>query len=193
MNAASSMGSRDDDLSLIEGLKSREPHAFEIFVETFGPAIFRFSRLKLGDAAAAEDASQEIFLKAFMKIDTLNSERLFPWVLKIARNHCFDILRKRMRTPETPVDFTADAIDRVGDEALTAEAINRTSNEAIPEMPSILLGLTGQEREIVLLRVIEELEYCDIAQITGMVEGSIRNAFSRAMRRLREGAESDEM
>lgn len=192
MKAGLSKRAPGDDLRLIEGLKSRETETFKVFVETFGPPIFRFVRLKLGDAVAAEDASQEIFLKAFMKIETLNSDRLFPWMLKIARNHCFDILRKRRKTIETPVGL-ASGEDGFARGISSAEIPGHANDESGLELPAILHDLSEPEREIVLLRVIEELEYCEIAQITGMAEGSIRNAFSRAMRRLREGAECNEM
>ena len=182
-----------DDSRLIEGLKAGKSDSFATFVETFSPAIFRLARLKLGNAAAAEDASQVVFLKAFMKIHTLNSERLFSWVLKIARNHCFDILRKRTKTPEMLVDFSADAMENVVAEMAPSALLSRDTPASGEEMPDFLQELNETAREIVLLRVIEELDYREIAEITGMVEGSVRNVFSKAMRSLREGAESNEM
>lgn len=162
------------DLSFLARLKRREPAAFVELFNRFGPAVFRLARLKLGDSVSAEDAAQEVFVRAFTKIDSLESDRLLPWLLKVTRNHCCDLLRKRGRSLETPTDFTEPRFDRPA-----------SANKS--DLPEMLLGLTDIEREVVLLRIHENAEYRDIAETLEMNEGSVRNVFSRAIGRLREG------
>ncbi len=173
--AAQTNVAHPDDARLIKRLKAHDPAAFIELFSRFGATVFRLARMKLGDVPSAEDATQEVFVRAFTKIDTLTADRVLPWLMRVARNHCCDVLRKRGRVPETPTDPTDDRFDGVVD------ATPETSS-----LPEMLRGLTEVEREVVLLRVQDEVPYGEIASALDMTEGSVRNVYSRAIRRLRE-------
>ncbi len=163
---------------LLAGLKTREERAFGKLVELFSGKIIRKARFILGSVELAEEAAQDIFLKAHREMHSIRGYRVAPWLYAIAHNHCLDLLRKRNRNPQT-VQFS----ERVG---------GNPKPEPIPEDLGRILGsLTPTERSVLLLRVVEHLDYNEISTITGLAGGTLRNMISKCLRRLREEMEAN--
>src|SRR5215469_6656008 len=86
------------DVDLVRAYRSGDIHAFEELHRRYVGSIFRLVRRKLGDALLAEDISQETFLKALRMLDRVDDDFNFGgWVHTVARNLCFDELRRRQR------------------------------------------------------------------------------------------------
>ena len=91
-------GSERTDVELVRAYRAGEVHAFEELHRRYVGSIFRLVRRKLGDALLAEDISQETFLKALRMLDRVDDDFNFGgWVHTVARNLCFDELRRRQR------------------------------------------------------------------------------------------------
>lgn len=168
-------GSEDgDDAVLIRRLQAGEARAFDALVTRYGQRVFRQALFLLGSVRDAEDATQEVFEKVFRSLPAFQGDRLCNWLLVITRHHCIDVRRKEGR--QVP------RVDHPSDNLLVAAPRPMEAADGLPD----LAILTLPEREVVHMRVLEHLEYRDIAELTGYAEGSLRNLLSQALRKLRE-------
>src|SRR5437899_10514616 len=86
------------DVELVRAYRNGDIHAFEELHRRYVASIFRLVRRKLGDALLAEDIAQETFMKALRMMDRVDESFNFGgWVHTVARNLCFDELRRRQR------------------------------------------------------------------------------------------------
>ncbi len=164
-----------EEKALLARLKNGEKDAFDVMILECQPLLFRQARLLLGSADSAEEALQEIFLRAFTKIRTLEGGNIKSWLLSITHNHCVDLLRKGKRRKEFPTDFQELEVAVEADFSLPGD------------LPECLKSLSPLHREVFFFRIVEELGYDEISEITGFSEGTLRNAFSQALRLLRQG------
>lgn len=164
-----------DEQNLARQVENQEKGAFDLLVRKFSKRVFRQAYLIFGSVREAEDATQEVFLKAFQAMGNFKGSNLFGWLATITHNQCIDMLRKNQR--EVPKVHNAP-------EGLLF------SNSPVDSflLDEIMNHLKDVEREVVHLRIIECLEYPEIAKITGMTEGSIRNVLCRSLKKLREEA-----
>src|SRR6266550_8383422 len=103
-------GPGPSDVELVRAYRNGEVHAFEELHRRYVASIFRRVRRKLGDALLAEDIAQETFMKALRMMDRVDDDFNFGgWVHTVARNLCFDELRRRQR--DLRVDSSDDEED----------------------------------------------------------------------------------
>lgn len=120
------------------------------------------------NASAADDVTQEAFLRAYRSIATLRDlSKVKPWLYTLTRNAAMDWLRreKRHRVEELNVDVAAPA-ERPGDDR--AERVAR-----------IVDGLREDYRQLVLLRFVDGLSYGEIAEALGMSIGAVGEKLHR--------------
>ena len=102
--STSKVGLEPSDVELVKAYRAGDIHAFEELHRRYVASIYRLVRRKLGDALLAEDIAQETFMKALRMMDRVDDSFNFGgWVHTVARNLCFDELRRRQR------DLRADA------------------------------------------------------------------------------------
>jgi RNA polymerase sigma-70 factor (ECF subfamily) len=81
---------------LIARARAGDETAFSLLVESYQGAIYNLCYRMLGDAAEAEDAAQEVFLRAYSRLSSYDPARPFKtWLFSIASHHSIDRLRKR--------------------------------------------------------------------------------------------------
>ena len=87
-------------MTILKNLEQRQGDDFAELVECYERDVFNMAYWMLGDAAEAEDAAQEAFLRAYVKLSSYDSTRssFKTWLLTITSNHCIDRLRKRRVT-----------------------------------------------------------------------------------------------
>src|SRR3954451_3598997 len=131
------MEPNSDELGWIEGAQQGDQIAFARLVEAYKQPIFNLAYRMLGNASEAEDVTQEVFLRAYLKLASYDRTRKFStWVLAIASNYCIDLLRRR-RTPMVDLEDVEFVIE---------------SSEPGPEQ----LAVEGEQREAVA-RAIDAL------------------------------------
>ncbi len=126
----------------------------------------------LGSAEEADDAAQEIFVKAFKALGQFKGDASFlTWILRIADNHCRDVLRTRKARRTESLDML---LAEKGDvfEGLLARLDARESTLTYAPKELELLGklfgaLSQEDREILALSEVEGLAYKDIAERLG--------------------------
>jgi RNA polymerase sigma-70 factor (ECF subfamily) len=103
---ASQAQARPSHLQVIPGLYGQETgvRVAELY-ERFGPAISRRCRRLLRDEVAADDATQEVFLRLVRHGGALSTRSdLLPWLYRVASNHCYNVLRQARGHAEAPFD-----------------------------------------------------------------------------------------
>lgn len=166
-----------DELGWIEAALGGDHEAYARLVETYQRPVYALARGLLSDTQEAEDASQEVFLRAYQKLASFDRQRKFStWLLSIAHNYCIDELRKRRKQRDQPIEEMEFAIESStpGPEqsAITAEqriAIART-----------IQGLPLNYRLVAVLRFYHDLSYDEIEAITGLTEATVKTRLHRA-------------
>jgi len=167
-----------DDKELVAAHQAGDEEAFEELVREYRPALFAHGRRKLYCDAAAEDAVQEALVRAFRALPKFNGEyRLGPWLHRIMANVCVDELNRRQREGEKIQKITSQPVsefDALGvEEELGLHLDSSNVSQALDELPE-------SYSEALKLRFIEELEYDQLAQRTGVSEQNARARVSRA-------------
>lgn len=157
----------------IDQLLHGDIDAYEIIVRHFERKIFTFCYFMLGNRQEAEDAAQEVFLKAYQNLAKYrhDSNDLFlSWLYKIAANHCKTLLKRRKRWYLLMPLFKND------DSEKSAE---QTFSDKADVQLQMLEGLTPAEKEILALRVIEDRPFQEIAAILGISAATVRKRYER--------------
>jgi RNA polymerase sigma-70 factor (ECF subfamily) len=166
------------DPIMIERARRGDTDAFARMVEHYQGPVYNLAFRMLGDAAEAEDAAQETFLRAYAQFGAYRPDRKFvTWLLSIAAHYCIDRLRRRkfqwLSLDEANVQETIPT-PTPGPEDL---AFAREREE---EVRTLLQKLTPASRTVVVLKYWNDLDIEDIAQITGESASAVKVKLFRA-------------
>jgi RNA polymerase sigma-70 factor (ECF subfamily) len=161
---------------LIQLLHHGDRQAFTVLYEHHKAAIYRYCLRMLIDSDAAEDATQETFIKMLAGIKGLqNVESFLPWLFSIARN---EVMMHIRRTRRNGVHSDEDVWDETTPYELTVSA------ETKEIVQRLLQNLKSEYREVIVLREYEQLSYTHIAEITGDTESSVKSRLFKARKAL---------
>lgn len=154
----------------------RDRAAFAPLYERYADAIYGYCLRRLGDPDLAADTTGEVFVKALATIGTFRGDSFRSWLFTIARNTVIDRYRTRK-----PADQLPDALasPRLGPEEV---ALRR---EARSELHTALSQLTGQQQDVVTLR-LAGLTGKEIATAMNITHGAVKATQVRAFARLRD-------
>lgn len=161
-------------------MDSKEQKLIAKLYEQYVDKIYKFIYFKTHHKETAEDLTSQTFFKALEKIGDYDSKKgqFSSWLYRIAQNTVVDYYRSRKET----VDIS-DVWD------LTAKGdIVRDSEfrEQLEKIAKYLAEFSGEQREIIVMRVWDELSYKEIAEIVGKNESNCKMIFSRAINKLRK-------
>lgn len=156
--------------------------AAEIF-DRYSARIYNFTFRFLRNSEAAEDATQEVFLKMLKHARQFHGDaKLSTWLFSIAANLCRDYLRKadnKAKEPEETLVSLPAATD-------TSPEWNLERRQNETRVQRALGLLTPEQREAILLSRYQGLSYAEIAQIAGCSEGAVKTRVFRAMETLKK-------
>jgi RNA polymerase sigma-70 factor, ECF subfamily len=165
--------------------------AFNELVLDYQTLVYNLCYRLLGQAQAAEDATQEAFVKAWRSISSWRGESFRPWLLRIAANLCRDELRRRARRPSSSLDAALDAgLPEPEDGSVSPEsrALNR---ELRFRLEAGLRQLPEDQRLAVILCDVEGLDYSEIALVMDTSLGTVKSRIARGRLRMRQLITSD--
>jgi len=145
-----------------------------------GPVVYRRCLRLLGDRAAAEDATQEVFVKLMRDMDRLSDrETVLPWVYRVAMNHCLNVRRDARRRGQ---DSLVEDLDVVPD-ARTGGA------DSYPErqLAQAVLSRFDEETQAVAVGVlVDGMEHEEIAAVLGINRRTVSRKLTRFLENARK-------
>lgn len=167
------------DAELIAACQHGSPERFAELYDRYARSVYDFIYFKTCHRETAEDLTSQTFFKAFEHLRDFDADRgkFSAWLFRIARNNVID----HYRTSHPSVELT-DAFDQAGSEDLVARVDARVRLAKVREL---LRSLPPDTREILMLRVWQDLSYAEIAAITGKTEAAVKMTFFRSVKKLR--------
>lgn len=178
-----------DLLQLVRNAQSGDLESFNRLVLAHQDQVYSLAYRFMGQQAAAEDAAQEAFIRAFRAIRTFRGEHFRAWLLSITANACRDELRRQRRRPtrslDAPIsDDDASTLDPP-DPGATPESMALNA-ELRGALERALLQLPEEWRLIVVLADVHGLSYDEVATAAALPLGTVKSRLSRARGRLRD-------
>jgi RNA polymerase sigma-70 factor (ECF subfamily) len=158
----------------------RDPEAFRRFVETYSDRVLRLVASILGPwrDADAEDVVQEVFLRAWQRLDQFRGESsIGTWLYRIAWTQAVNRRRAaRLRLPHVSLDALADSPS--GEEEMTSVVARREVAAAVEELPDVY-------RTVLFLHYWMGSGVAEIGELLQAPDGTVKSYLSRARQRLR--------
>lgn len=173
----------EKDPELIRQVLEGDVQAFTKLVEKYQEPVYHMCYRMLGDAAEAEDAAQETFLRAFQNIRRYDRQRPFStWILSIAAHYCIDQVRRRRIHYLSYNDVPhLDPPDRSpGPEG------NLVLKEEQFRVQKLLAALDPRDRAALVMLYWYDLSYEEIAGVLSMSVSTVKSRLFRAKRELAE-------
>lgn len=176
---------RQEEQKLVERAARGDTAAFEEIVRANEKMVYNLALRSLGNREDAEDAAQEVFMKAYAALATMRGDsKLSVWLYRITNNVCIDMLRRRRdtlslscETEDGESEF--DLPDSRFDPAAIAE--RRDLREQVSRA---LAQLPDDARQIFLLRELAGQSYAEIAETLQIDIGTVKSRIFRARKRI---------
>ncbi len=168
-----------DDTALIEAFQAGDEFAFVTLYNRYKGPVFTFTSKMLLDREAAQDVTQETFVRVYENRDRLLRSGAFKsWLFTIARNQCLNYLRRTNR-----LESLSEGHDLLAAEGTGA---HMERNEAVRLVNRVLAELKPDYREVVVLREYQNLNYEEIAAVTRSTVSAVKSRLFKARRKMAE-------
>jgi len=168
-----------DEKNIVCKCQAGDFDPFGILYDIYVKKIYSYIYFRILNKEVAEDLTSDVFLKVLKNIKKFNSKREFsPWIYTIAKNTLTDYFRARKFTKNIENVWGAkdnfDLLQKIDD---------KMKYEKIKEG---MLQLNELQRDIIIMRVWEDMSHAEIAQALGISEQNCRVIFSRAVSKLKD-------
>jgi RNA polymerase sigma-70 factor (ECF subfamily) len=173
----------------LERLRAHDERAFNELVETYKQRVFRLVFRMLGRRDEADDMTQEVFVQVFKAVTTFRGDsKLSTWIYRIAVNLCKNRIKYLARRYESSQQELEPVAERAplsqakgvtfGDVARPDHMVEGYQIEQI--VKRCISKIEPDFREVLVLRDVEDLTYEEIAEITGLPDGTVKSRIHRA-------------
>lgn len=176
------------DRDLVTRAVTGREDAFEELVRRYQRPIAAYVYRMVGDYEAALDLTQEVFIKVYNSLRRYRSEFKFStWIYKIAHNSAVDHLRRYSnRALALTNEFEGEQYDLPLESRRLSPEQESEKAERRAEIEQVVRGLPMAYRELVLLRHSHDMSYDEIAEVTGLPLGTVKNRLFRARETMRQ-------
>jgi RNA polymerase sigma-70 factor (ECF subfamily) len=166
---------KSEEQNLIKECQQGNLEKFGELYDIYASSIFRFVYFRTRHKEIAQDLTSQIFLRAMEKVDSFNSSRgqFSSWLYRIAKNLLIDHWRVKK------ADLNVDDFWNLSSSEDIAHVAQM--EERVTEVRELLKKLNSEQREIIVLRVWDELSWREIAEILGKNEAACKMNFSRTL------------
>jgi RNA polymerase sigma-70 factor (ECF subfamily) len=169
----------ETDRELATRAQAGDRVAFGVLVDRYAAAVRRVARAVLNDPDDADDAAQDTFLSAMVKLKQYDLQRPFgPWLTRIAVNAATDRRRRRAVRRAEPLEGHLAAAGALPDAETDRRALGHRLRQALAELPE-------RRRMAVVLFDVEGYTHAEIGKILRVPEGTVRSEVFHARRALR--------
>lgn len=170
-----------DEQEIMNRLKDPKTRrkAFEQLVNQYSEQLYWQVRRIVLIHEDADDVLQNVFLKAWSKLDTFNQEsKISTWLYRIALNESLDFMRKK----KTQVVSSDDAETMVGSTLMADDYFNGTEAEAM--LQEAVAQLPDVQRTVFNMRYFDDMKYSEISEILQTSEGSLKASYHIAVKKI---------
>lgn len=170
------------DDELVVAAQRHDNRAFEALMRRYNRRLFRVTRSILRDEAAAEDAVQECYVRAFTHLHQYQPGSFGAWLTRLAINEALMLRRRTRRTTLSLDDIATESV--VADYLTTPDTSHATGARQLLEQA--IDALPQQFRTVFILRVVEQLSTAETAACLDINQATVKTRLHRAQVRLRE-------
>jgi len=166
---------KTDDAALVAAARAGDTAAFEMLVRRHSRAVYAHAMRFFGDPVAADDVTQEVFIKVFRSLATFDERARFTtWLYRVTRNACLDEVRAGRRRP-VPVDpFDSPELSGdFSDEVVLSTAVEHAMRSLAPE-----------DRDALSAVALFGLSYAEASTTLGVPAGTVKSRVFRARKTL---------
>jgi len=173
-----------DEAALVAAAQAGDEAAFAEIVKRYQRAVYRVVYALTRNASDADDLAQDTFVRAYRALDRFRvGEPLYPWLSRIAVNLAYSLFRTRRRRPEVSIEPLVEAGQQwAAHDDPAAETADRERSEHLRQS---FAGLSPEHQSILVLRVVQDLSYEEIAQALDIPLGTVMSRLSRARAELK--------
>lgn len=176
-----------EDAELVRLCQDGDMMAFQQLFQRHQERVYSVASRMMNNQEDALDMTQEIFLRAYQKIDKFKFTSAFStWLYKLATNLCIDELRKRKRKADTVL--LEEAISEADGNTPEENAILKDTQSQVWQA---INSLKEKEKAIIILRDIEGVSYKEIAEILGYSLGRVKSRIHEARQKLKAVLETE--
>jgi RNA polymerase sigma-70 factor (ECF subfamily) len=180
---------KDSDAALVAATKSGETHAFEKLVVRYERRVFAVAQRITNNREDAEDVVQESFHKAFIHLgDFQEKSRFSTWLIRIAMNEAFMLLRRRRGVLEVLPESNDDGVESVSEAFVDQRPSPEEScwqRERTELLTEAINRLGPKIRRTILLSDLQEHSLEETAQILGTSISAVKSRLFQGRRKLR--------
>ena len=177
------------DCDLVTRAVTGREDGFEELVRRYQRPIAAYVYRMVGDYDAALDLTQEVFIKVYNSLSRYRSEFKFStWIYKIAHNCAVDHLRRAgsSRASSLVSEFDGEQRELPVESRRLSPEQEYAGKERREEIEQVVRGLPAAYRELILLRHAHDMSYDEIALVTGLPLGTVKNRLFRAREAMRQ-------
>ncbi|MBN1230328.1 MAG: sigma-70 family RNA polymerase sigma factor [Anaerolineales bacterium] len=172
----------ENESAVIQQAQKGDDFAFTSLVEEYQVRVYNLCYRMLGNSGDAEDAAQEVFIRAYNAIKRCDPERKFStWILTIASNYCIDQYRRK-KLPSFSIDGTPyeDIPDR-SEQGMDMKIIMSDENSKVRKM---LETIKPKDRAVIVMRYWYDYSYEEISDSLNMSVSAVKSRLHRARKDL---------
>jgi len=178
-----------EDAALVERARHGDVSAYDVLVRRYQALATRAAYLILGDAAEAEDAAQEAFVKAYYALARFQAGRPFrPWLLRIVSNEAHN--RHAAESRRAALLLRAAETQRAGEAGASPEGATLRAERRSALLRALAM-LSADDRLIITYRYFLDLSEVEMADALDCPRGTVKSRLSRALGRLRATLRND--
>jgi RNA polymerase sigma-70 factor (ECF subfamily) len=164
--------------NLVKKAKGRDPEAFGLLYDEYVDQIFRYIYYKVGNFTEAQDLTGQTFLKSFENIDSyqMRDVAFSSWLYRIAHNLVVDFFRRESKRENVPIEEQPPTPSNRGNpvETVLADLESERLYRAMGK-------LTHNQREVLVLKFIDNLSNNQVAEIMGISVGAVKSTQKRGL------------
>lgn len=179
----------EDEIRLIQQAQQGDAWACAVLYDRHYDAVYRYCYYRVSDVDLAQDLASEVFVRMVEKLDTFRARGrpLLAWLYTIARNLVVDVHRQKGKAAHLPLN-TASDLSTDGQGELARRVDRRLEADCLA---AALQYLTEEQRRVVLLKFMEDMNNAQVARLLGKSEGAIKSLQHRALGALRRALEKE--
>jgi RNA polymerase sigma-70 factor (ECF subfamily) len=186
----------DEDQVLVKKILEGKKASFEELMRKYNKRIYGFIFRMIRDEEVSAELTQDFFIKIYRVLDGYNFEYKFStWAYRVCRNMVIDYVRKNQAQVDSLDDETVtqkqmleseNYVREDGFENMAREELNQCVWKMVDRIPL-------KYRELILLRYLQGLKYDEIAEVTELPAGTVKNRIYKAKELLRAEMGDNEM